>query len=65
MTRKIVLTRLEIERTMLWMRLNKDYQRVMFLQKAHGMGQSVWARFYNPDTSDHYEEIEVTDYDSW
>jgi hypothetical protein len=37
----------------------------MFIQKAGGVGLTTWARFYNPDSPDHYEEIDVTDIDSW
>lgn len=65
MTRKTVLTRTEIERAALWLQLNKRYDRVMFIQKHRGIGLITWARFYNPDQPDHYEEIEVTDTENW
>jgi hypothetical protein len=65
MTRKTVLTRVEIERAALWLQLNKSYQRVMFIQKHSGIGPVTWARFYNPDQPDHYEEIDVTDLEAW
>ena len=65
MTRKTVLTRREIERAALWLQLNKDYQRVMFIQKAGGIGTTTWARFFNPDSPDRYEEIDVTDLETW
>lgn len=61
MTSKTVLTRREIERTAMWLHLNKNYQRVMFVQKNTNSGVVTWARFYNPQTPDRYEEIEVTD----
>lgn len=61
MTRKTVLTRLELERAGLWLQLNKNYQRVMFVQKHTHIGLVTWARFYNPDQPDRYEEIEITD----
>lgn len=63
MTRKTVLTRLELERAGLWLQLNKNYQRVMFVQKSTNIGLVTWARFYNPDQPDRYEEIEITDLD--
>jgi len=66
MTRKTVLTRRELERTVMWLQLNKDYECVMFVQKnKSGIGTSTWARFFNPGTPDHYEEIEVTDVSVW
>lgn len=66
MTRKTVLTRLELERAAIWLQLNKDYQRVMFIQKStNGIGVTTWARFYNVDSPDHYEEIDVTDIGEW
>ena len=66
MTRKTVLTRRELERTALWLQLNKDYQAVMLIQKwNNGIGPTTWARFFNPDAPDRYEEIEVTDVDVW
>ena len=65
MTRKTVLTRREIERAALWLQLNKDYERVMFIQKQGGIGTTTWARFFNPDSPDHYEEIDVTDLETW
>lgn len=65
MTRKTVLTRREIERAALWLQLNKDYDRVMFVQKSSGIGTSTWARFFNQDDPTRYEEIDVTDIGSW
>lgn len=65
MTRKTVLTRREIERAALWLQLNKQYQRVMFIQKTSGIRLTTWARFYNADQPDHYEEIDITDIESW
>lgn len=65
MTRKTVITRKELERTVLWLQLNKDYQAVMFIQKSSGIGYTTWARFFNPATPDRYEEIDVTDVESW
>lgn len=66
MTRKTVLTRRELERTVMWMQLNKNYDAVMFIQKhSGGIGVTTWARFFNPETPDRYEEIDVTDVESW
>lgn len=66
MTQKTVLTRRELERTALWLQLNKDYDSVMFVQKnKNGIGVTTWARFFNRGTPDRYEEIEVTDYEEW
>lgn len=66
MTRKTVLTRRELERAVLWLQLNKQYQRVMFIQKAdNGIGVTTWARFFNPEQPDRYEEIDVTDVEAW
>jgi len=65
MTRKTVLTRRELERTAMWLQLNKDYQCVMFIQKHGSIGVTTWARFFNYDTPDRYEEIDVTDVESW
>lgn len=65
MTRKTVLTRRELERAALWLQLNKQYERIMFVQKTGSIGITTWARFYDVDRPDHYEEIEVTDRDSW
>lgn len=65
MTRKTVLTRRELERAVMWLQLNKNYDRVMFIQKAGGIGVTTWARFYNIETPDRYEEIDVTDVGEW
>lgn len=65
MTRKTVVTRRELERAALWLQLNKQYERIMFIQKTSGIGLTTWARFYNADQPDHYEEIDVTDHDSY
>jgi hypothetical protein len=66
MTRKFVLTRRELERTAIWMQLNQNYECVMFVQKnSSGIGATTWARFFNPQQPDRYEEIEITDVESW
>lgn len=65
MTRKTVLTRRELERAVLWLQLNKDYDSVMFVQKLSGIGMITWARFFNHDDPTRYEEIDVTDLDPW
>jgi len=66
MTRKTVLTRRELERAVMWLQLNKNYECVMFVQKNNnGIGTVTWARFFNPSTPDRYEEIEITDVGSW
>ena len=66
MTRKTVLTRRELERAALWMQLNNNYSMVMFIQKSTGgIGEQTWARFFNPAQPDRYQEIEVTDIESW
>jgi hypothetical protein len=66
MTRKTVLTRQELERVMIWMQLNKKYDRIMFVQKnSNGIGTVTWARFFNAHTPDRYEEIEVSDMEIW
>jgi hypothetical protein len=66
LTKKTVLTRRELERTVMWMQLNKNYDSVMFIQKQDsGIGGTTWARFFNHDTPDRYEEIDVTDMESW
>lgn len=65
MTRKTVLTRRELERAALWLQLNKDYDSVMFVQKHSGIGMITWARFFNHDDPTRYEEIDVTDLETW
>jgi len=65
MTRKTVLTRRELERAVLWLQLNKNYDCVMFVQKHSGIGMITWARFFNHDDPTHYEEIDVTDLETW
>ena len=65
MTRKTVLTRRELERAAMWLQLNKNYERVMFIQKSTNIGVVTWARFYNVDSPDHYEEIDITDLEEW
>lgn len=50
---------------MMWMQLNKNYDCVMFVQKSTGIGMTTWARFFNAATPDRYEEIDVTDVESW
>lgn len=63
MTRKTVLTRRELERTALWLQLNKHYDSIMFVQKSANTGMTTWARFFNHDDPTRYEEIDVTDLD--
>jgi len=66
MTRKTVLTRQELERVLIGMQLNKNYDRIMFVQKNNnGIGTVTCARFFNASTPDRYEEIEVTDVETW
>ena len=66
MTRKTVLTRKELERAVMWLQLNKNYECVMFVQKNdNGIGVTTWARFFNPGQPDRYEEIDITDVESW
>ena len=65
MTRKTVLTRRELERAAMWLQLNKDYECVMFIQKHGSIGVTTWARFFNYDMPDRYEEIDVTDLENW
>jgi hypothetical protein len=66
MTHKTVLTRRELERAALWLQLNKDYDSVMIVQKhKNGVGIATWARFFNRDSPDRYEEIDVTEYKEW
>jgi len=65
MTRKTVLTRKELERAVMWLQLNKDYDSVMFVQKSTGIGLVTWARFFNHSNPSRYEEIDVTDVETW
>ena len=65
MTHKTVLTRRELERATMWLQLNKDYECVMFIQKHGSIGVTTWARFFNYDTPDRYEEIDITDLENW
>lgn len=66
MTKKFVLTRKELEKTLIWLQLDQKYDRVMFVQRqTSGIGTETWARFYRADSSDHYQEIEITDLESW
>ena len=66
MTRKTVLTRRELERAAMWLQLNKAYDSVMFVQKStNGLGLVTWARFFNRDNPTQYEEIDVTDLETW
>jgi hypothetical protein len=66
MTAKFVLTKLELVRAATYMQLNDQYDQVMFIQKStNGVGITTWARFYNTGNSDRYQEIEVTDIESW
>lgn len=65
MTRKTVLTRRELERAAMWLQLNKNYECVMFIQKHGSIGVTTWARFFNYDTPDRYEEIDITDLENW
>ena len=63
MTRKTVLTRRELERAVMWLQLNKDYNTVMFVQKSTNIGITTWARFFNRHDPSRYEEVEVTEYE--
>jgi len=65
MTRKTVLRRRELERAALWLQLNKSYDSVMFVQKPSGIGVITWARFFNQADPTRYEEIDVTDLETW
>ena len=65
MTRKTVLTRRELERTAIWLQLNKEYDSVMFVQKSTNIGMITWARFFNREDPSRYEEVEVTDLEAW
>jgi hypothetical protein len=65
MTRKTILTRREVETAAMWMQLNKNYECVMFVQKNTGIGVTTWARFFNPEQPDHYQEIDITDLKAW
>ena len=65
MTTKFVLSRKELIRAATYMQLNDQYETVMFVQKSNGIGTTTWARFYTAGYSDRYQEIEVTDVESW
>ena len=66
MTKKTVLTRLELIRAATFMQLNQNYDSVMIIQKfENGIGPTTWARFFNSGYSDKYQEIEVTDTENW
>lgn len=58
-----MLTRRELERAVMWLQLNKDYDTVMFVQKSTNMGITTWARFFNHYDPSRYEEVEVTEYE--
>lgn len=60
-----MLTRRELERAVLWLQLNKDYDSVMFVQKSNNIGITTWARFFNRNDPSRYEEVEVTEYTEW
>jgi len=50
----------------MWLQLNKNYECVMFVQKNdNGIGVTTWARFFNSSQPDRYEEIDITDVESW
>ena len=66
MTRKTVLTRLELIRMATFMQLNDNYDAVMIVQKNdNGIGPTTWARFFKTAYPDRYQEIEVTDLETW
>jgi hypothetical protein len=66
MTKKTVLTRLELIRIATFMQLNDTYDEVMIVQKNdNGIGVTTWARFFTGGQSDRYHEIDVTDSGSW
>jgi hypothetical protein len=59
-----VLTRIELERMAMHMRLDQNAERVQIIQKSNsGIGNCTHARFYYQDGS--YHEIEVTDIGVW
>lgn len=58
-----MLTRRELERAVMWLQLNKDYDTVMFVQKSTNIGITTWARFFNRKDPSRYEEVEVTEYE--
>jgi len=35
------------------------------VQKSTGIGMMTWARFFNQDNPSRYEEIDVTDVETW
>lgn len=66
MTRKTVLTRLELIRMATFMQLNDNYDAVMIVQNVNnGIGPTTWARFFKTAYPDRYQEIEVTDLETW
>ena len=66
MTRKTVLTRLELIRMATFMQLNDNYDAVMIVQNTNnGVGPTTWARFFKTAYPDRYQEIEVTDLETW
>ena len=66
MTRKTVLTRLELIRMATFMQLNDNYDAVMIVKKNdNGIGLTTWARFFKTGYTDRYQEIEVTDLETW
>ena len=66
MTRKTVLSKLELIRIATFMQLNNNYDAVMIVQKhENGIGPTTWARFFKTGYSDRYQEIEVTDLENW
>ena len=66
MTRKTVLTRLELIRMATFMQLNDNYDAVMIVQNVNtGVGPTTWARFFKTAYPDRYQEIEVTDLETW
>jgi hypothetical protein len=66
MTRKTVLTRLELIRMATFMQLNDNYDAVMIVQNTNnGVGPTTWARFFKTEYPDRYQEIEVTDLETW
>tara|TARA_R110000868_G_C10332101_1_gene714320 strand:+ start:355 stop:513 length:159 start_codon:yes stop_codon:yes gene_type:complete len=49
-----------------FMQLNDNYDAVMIVQKNdNGIGLTTWARFFKTGYTDRYQEIEVTDLETW
>jgi hypothetical protein len=49
-----------------FMQLNDNYDAVMIVQNVNnGVGPTTWARFFKTAYPDRYQEIEVTDLETW